>query len=299
MTRLDKFLAAELPNYSRSFLVKCRLCVNGAEKKPAARVRANDKIEVAVPPLKVLKIQPEKIPLDVVFEDTTILILNKPTGMVVHPTDRGGHVSGTLVNALLAHFRQSALAAEDGVRGDRAGLVHRLDRDTSGVIVIAKTAAARTELSRQFADREVRKTYLALVAGRIRSDRGRIEASLGRHPRDRTRQRVSLAADARKATTDFEVVERFKDVTLVRVHPLTGRTHQIRVHFASLQHPVVGDPLYGTKKINAAILTRLFLHAEKIGFTHPATKKLVEFSAPLPPDLAAVLEKVKKANIRR
>ncbi|MFH1375593.1 MAG: RluA family pseudouridine synthase [Patescibacteria group bacterium] len=306
--RLDKFLVQKLPQYSRSFLTKCKLRVNGEVKKPSVQISAGDQIKVAVPALKDLEIKPEKIPLKIIHEDSEILVLDKASGMVVHPTDHGGHVSGTLVNALLHHCKD--LPGAEG----RPGLVHRLDRDTSGVMVVAKTEGAKKSLTKQFADRKVEKTYLALVAGRFKDREGlaprslltaealakavgvggRIEAPIGRDQRDRTKRKVSTAGDAREATTEFKVREEFGELSLLEVKLLTGRTHQIRVHFLSIKHPVIGDPLYGSKKINTKTKSpRLFLHAWKLAFAHPQTGKRVEFESELPAELEEFLKKLR------
>ena len=288
-TRLDKFLAAELPQYSRSFLAKCELLVNGKTKKPSASVKAGDLIEVKVPPLKTLKVEPEKIPLKILHEDAEILVIEKPSGMVIHPSDHGGNVSGTLVNALLFHLGKSATEEM------RPGIVHRLDKETSGVMVVAKTEAAKKFLTKEFAERRVEKFYLALVVGRLKTEKGRIEAPLGRDSRDPTRRRVSTASDSREAITEFEVLENFADATLVRVKLLTGRTHQIRVHFQSLGHPIVGDATYASKKQRATFAApRMFLHAAELKFRHPETKKLVEFEAELPEELRNFLKSLEQ-----
>ena len=282
--RLDKFLSRVLPNYSRSFLVKCQLKINSKPAKPSAKVFADAKIEVIVPPLRELKIEAEKIPLQIIFEDSSILIVNKPTGMVVHPTDHGGHVTGTLVNALLARAKNWP--------GEklRPGLVHRLDRETSGLLVVAKTELAKKNLTQQFSNRQIEKIYLALVFGKIKNKHGRIEAPIGRDPTDHTKRKISQAADAREAITEFEVMGYFDNTTLVRVKLLTGRTHQIRVHFAALGHPIIGDTRYGFRKKRTTISTsRMFLHATKLGFNHPLTAKHVEFESSLPQDLKKVL----------
>lgn len=307
--RLDKFLTKELPNYSRSFLAKCKLKVNGKVVKASQKVKPGDKIEVAVPPLKELEINAEKIPLDVIYEDEDILVINKPAGMVVHPTDHGGHVTGTLVNALLHYLGKSGKSPpaplfQGGSQKDlRPGLVHRIDRDTSGLLVVAKTEEAKSSLTKQFADRKVEKIYLTLVIGNLRNAKGRIDAPIGRDPADRTRRKVHAGSGSREAITEFEVVERFKIATLVQVKLLTGRTHQIRVHFNSLNHPVVGDSTYGFKGANDQInsclpagrLLRLFLHAAKLSFTHPKTGEWVEFESELPDDLKDILEKLREA----
>lgn len=288
-TRLDKFLAKELPQFSRSFLAKCNLLINSKKAKPAQKISAGDLVEIKIPPLKTLKIEPENIPLEILFEDSEILVVAKASGMVVHPTDHGGHVVGTLVNALLFHLKKKA--TEDR----RPGLVHRLDRETSGCLVVAKTDSAKTFLGKEFADRNVEKYYFALVSGRLKTEAGRIEAPLGRHPGDPTRRRVSTAKDAREAITEFEVVEHFENATLLRIKLLTGRTHQIRVHFQSLGHAIVGDELYGSKKVNANFAApRMFLHAADLKFRHPETKKFVDFHAPLPDDLKKFLKSLRK-----
>lgn len=284
--RLDKFLARELPQYSRSFLTKCKLLVNGEEMKQAKKLQAGDSIEVKVPALKSLEIQPENIPLQILHEDSEILVVNKPAGMVTHPTDFGGNVTGTLVNALLYHCRDLDLPGEKF----RPGLVHRLDKDTSGVMVIAKTEAAKASLTKQFSNREVEKIYLALLIGNLKTEKGRIEAPIGRDLADRKRRVVSREADAREAITEFEIEEKFYDATLVKVKLLTGRTHQIRVHFTSIGYPVVGDKTYGFHKTNLSLKPpRMFLHAYKLAFTHPKTGEKVSFSAPLPGELSEYL----------
>lgn len=289
--RLDKFLSGVLPQYSRSFLAgKCRLSVNDIVARPSKIVTVNDQIQVAVPALKDLKIKPEKIPLKIIYEDADLIVIDKPAGMVVHPTDHGGHVTGTLVNALLFHCGKKLTVAAK----ERPGIVHRLDRDTSGLIVAAKTEKAKAGLTSQFADRKVKKIYLALVSGNIKDERGRIEAPIGRKVTDRTRRTVRTGSDAKEAVTEFEVVERFGTATLLKVRILTGRTHQIRVHFVSLGHPVVGDTTYGYKKSNLKFnCPRQFLHANFLTFMHPVKNKQVEFESPLPADLSRVLNQLR------
>ena len=306
--RLDKFLADKLPTYSRVFLTKeCHLSAGGVPAKPSHRVLAHEAVQVGVPPLKELSIKPEKIPLEILHEDADVLVIVKPAGMVVHPTDHGGHVTGTLVNALLHHLGNKSVDALVAARTPqknlsstntqkltdlRPGLVHRLDRDTSGVMVIAKTDLAKASLMKQFADRTVEKLYLALVVGRLPTNEGRIDAPIGRDDTDRTRRSVSTSADAREAVTEFVVLQRFTDATLVHVKILTGRTHQIRVHLSSIQHPIAGDTTYGSHKSNLKFtnLTRQFLHAERLTFTHPKTGARLTFQSPPPPDLVKTLE---------
>jgi 23S rRNA pseudouridine1911/1915/1917 synthase len=288
-TRLDKFLASELPQYSRSFLAKCELLVNSKSAKASAQVAAGDLVEVKVPALKELKIEAENIPLKILHEDTEILIVEKPSGMVTHPTDHGGNVTGTLVNALM--YKNKKLPGEK----NRAGLVHRLDKETSGVMVTAKTEEARANLSKQFEKREVQKTYLALVVGRLKNKEGRIEAPIGRDARNHLRRKISTSANAREAITEFRVIEDFTNASLIQVNLLTGRTHQIRVHFNSIQHPVVGDELYGFKGMNTKFKSpRMFLHAWKLQITHPKTGERMEFESELPKELEGVLEKLRK-----
>jgi len=295
--RLDVFLAAELPQYSREFLKKCRLKINEEQVKPNKKVVAGDRVWVGVPALKSLVIEPEDIPLEVIFEDDDILVINKAAGMVVHPTDHGGHVTGTLVNAVLHHLQIPA--SEDR----RPGLVHRLDKDTSGLMVIAKTEEAKAHLTEQFSTRTVSKTYTALVAGAMADDSGRIEAPIGRGAVDRTRREISTRPDAREAITEFDVVERFVvstgpkigAATLVNVRILTGRTHQIRVHMTSLGHPVVGDVMYGHKKMNATFGDpRQLLHASELALRHPATGEEMTFTAPLPADFEKALAELRE-----
>ncbi|MCF7846443.1 MAG: RluA family pseudouridine synthase [Candidatus Peribacteraceae bacterium] len=306
--RLDKFLAQELPQFSRSFLAKCVLLVNSKKAKPAQKVSAGDLVELKVPPLKDLKIEPEKIPLKIIFEDSEVLVIDKPSGMVVHPTDHGGHVSGTLVNAVLFYLGESPRSAKlrDAKKpllrtplyergAFRWGIVHRLDRETSGCLVVAKTESAKTFLAKEFSERRVEKFYLALLAGRLKTPKGRIDSPLGRSASDRTRRTISTAADAREAITEFEVLESFAEATLVRVKILTGRTHQIRVHFQALGHPVVGDTTYSSKKVQEKLAApRMFLHAAELKFHHPKTKKLVAVEAPLPEELKKYLSTLKR-----
>jgi len=288
-TRLDKFLVKKLPQFSRSFLARCELLVNSKFAKPAQKIFVGDLVEIKIPPLKSLKIEPEKIPLAIIFEDSEILVVDKKSGMVVHPTDHGGHVSGTLVNALLFHLKKSA---SDELR---PGIVHRLDRGTSGCLVIAKTDSAKTFLGKEFAERHVHKKYLALVAGNFKIPSGRIDAPLGRAPSDRTRRQISTAGGSREALTEFDVIENLTGCAFLAVKILTGRTHQIRVHLTALGHPILGDDLYGSRKLNARFAPpRMFLHAAELQFHHPKTKKLVEFFAPLPDDLEKFLKNLKR-----
>lgn len=285
--RLDKFLIAQRPELSRSFLQTLiaagNIRVNQATRKANYTVKPGDTVTLEIPAPAPSTAQAEDIPLDILFEDDALLVINKPAGMVVHPAV--GHASGTLVNAVLAHD-------PDIVTGnkERAGIVHRLDRDTSGVMLVAKTDFALRELQRQFADREVHKTYLALVHGVVKTPQGRIDAPLGRDPHDRKRMAIISGQNAREAITVFYVLAHSERYTLLQIEPETGRTHQIRVHLAFLKHPVVGDELYNKKK-NDLGLTRQFLHARRITFTHPVSHEPMTCTAPLPPDLLLALER--------
>jgi len=251
-------------------------------RKSNYRVSVGETISVQVPPPQPTTAHGEAIPLAIVYEDDALLVVNKPAGMVVHPA--AGHATGTLVNAVLGH-------APDLVVGNagRPGIVHRLDRDTSGLIIIAKQDDALRKLQHQFATRTVHKTYLALVDGNVSVVQGQIEASLGRDPKDRKKFAVVTLPGAREAVTVFRVVESLSDYTLLQVEPQTGRTHQIRVHLAFIHHPVVGDEVYGRTRRNALGLERQFLHAWRIAFEHPVTGARLELTAPLPADLAVAL----------
>jgi 23S rRNA pseudouridine1911/1915/1917 synthase len=290
--RLDKFLADRVPDLSRSAVQKLigsgRVTVDGEIAKPSHKVRPGEDIVLLLPAEESAELLPEAIPLDIVFEDQELLVVNKPAGMVVHPAP--GHPGGTLVNAVLAHCPE--LAAGDG---DRPGIVHRLDRDTSGLILIAKSERSRRALQRQFKERQVHKAYLALLDGHLQPAWGRIEAPVGRDPHHR--QRMTVLAGGREAATEYHVLEQFAhsvgpaagDYTLIEAQPITGRTHQIRVHFASIGHPVVGDGVYGRRRASLPV-PRQFLHARHLGFRHPSTGQRLELSAPLPQELEAVME---------
>ena len=289
--RLDRFLADRLPDLSRvqvQRLIKTGLAtVNDQPVKPAYRVEPGDRIVVRVPEASEPVIRPEPIPLQIVYEDEYLLAVDKPAGMVVHPA--AGHSSGTLVNALLAYCPQ--VADVGGV--DRAGIVHRLDKDTSGVLLVAKDSETHAALQRQFKHRQVRKTYLALVEGRIYPKEGIVEAPVGRD--QRARKRMAVTRTGRPAVTQYRAVEYFRDHTLLQVRPHTGRTHQVRVHLAWLGYPIVGDRVYGRRR-QPLLPHRHFLHAQELVFTHPATKEKVTLTAPLPPDLKAVLVRLREGK---
>ncbi|HQE92272.1 MAG TPA: RluA family pseudouridine synthase [Anaerolineae bacterium] len=287
--RLDSFVAAALPDLSRTAVQRLidagQVCVNDRPTRAAYKVRVGDAIAVHVPPPAPAAIVPEVLPLDILYEDADILVVNKAAGMVVHPG--AGNFSGTLVNALLAHS-----ADFQGVGGAlRPGIVHRLDKDTSGVLVVAKHDRAIHALQRQFQTGEVHKIYLALVIGHVEPAEGMIDAPIGRHRLQR--QRMAVVADGKPARTRWRVRRRYRDddhrvYTLLDVRLLTGRTHQIRVHFSWLGYPIVGDTVYGPAR-SPLPAPRQFLHARLLTLLHPTTGEKMVFFAPLPDDLKVVL----------
>jgi 23S rRNA pseudouridine1911/1915/1917 synthase len=293
--RLDNFLTALLPDQSRSHIQ--RLIKDARVTGPSSSLRASTPVRVGQvyaieipPPVEALP-APEALPIRIIYEDEHLVVLDKPAGMVVHPA--AGHSSGTLVNALLHHVKDLS-----GIGGElRPGIVHRLDRGTSGVMVVAKNDRAHQELSRQFSDREVEKEYIALVWGVVQAGR-RIDAAIGRDPADR--QKMSTRASrARHAVTRVTMARHYKGVSLLKVAIATGRTHQIRVHLSAIGHPIVGDPTYGGLHRRTAAhlrsvqrLERPFLHAARLAFTHPADGRRLEFDSPLPLDLQAVLDDI-------
>jgi 23S rRNA pseudouridine1911/1915/1917 synthase len=285
--RLDKFLVSQLPDYTRSRLQNLIrdgfVEVNGkAITKTGATVEAGQQVNLRVPPPEPTQLIPEQIPLDVVFENQDLMVINKPAGMVVHPAI--GHWTGTLVHAALAHAPEM-----EGINGEqRPGVVHRLDKETSGLIVLAKNDAAHHWLQNQFRLRKVQKIYMALVDGVPPTPVGRIDAPIGRDPSHRKRMAIVPAEKGRDAITDYQTVESFDRHTLIEAHPLTGRTHQIRLHMAFLQCPIVGDTLYGHRKPSLPI-DRHFLHAYRLTIEIPGEKLARTFEAPLPPELIAIL----------
>ena len=293
--RLDAYLASQINGWSRARLQRLieaeDVLVNGKPAKPSYKLHENDELEVELSAPATTSFTPEPIPIDIIFEDETLVVVNKPAGLVVHPA--AGLQSGTLANALAYHFQQ----LPDSGAGVRPGIVHRLDRDTSGLLVVAKTEAALEHLSDQFRDRTVFKSYVALVHGRVNAESGTIDQPLARDLSNRTR--MAVVRGGRSALSLFRVRQRFDRFTLLDVELKTGRTHQIRVHLAWLRNPVVGDETYGGGRDNTIQDARLrahvrnlgrhFLHAEKLAFTHPETGERVEFSSPLPPELTALL----------
>jgi 23S rRNA pseudouridine1911/1915/1917 synthase len=300
--RLDAFLASQIAGWSRARLQRLieseDVLVNGKPGKPSYKIRENDELEVELIAPATTSFTPEPIPIEIVYEDDTLVVVNKPAGLVVHPA--AGIHSGTLANALAHHFQQLPNAASV-----RPGIVHRLDRDTSGLLVVAKTEAALENLSDQFRARTVYKSYAALVHGRVTSDSGRIDQPLARDPSNRTR--MAVVRGGRSALSLYRVNRHFHRFTLLDVELKTGRTHQIRVHLAWFKHPVVGDETYGlgrdntvqNPKLKAQIrnLRRHFLHAEKLAFAHPATGERVLFHSPLPPELADLLSEIENADV--
>ncbi len=292
--RLDKVIRDRVSGLSRTkgqrLIETERVTVNGDPRKPAYRVERGDHITVRLPsPESACSVEPEPIPLDIIYEDQHLLVLNKPAGMVVHPAP--GHPNGTLVNALLAHYPPIAQVGPI----ERAGVVHRLDKETSGVLVVAKEKTTLEGLQEQFRNREIEKTYLALVHRRIRPSEGIIEVPIGRHPRHR--QRMAARAEGKYARTQYHAVRFFRNHTLLELHPYTGRTHQIRVHLSWLGYPVVGDPVYGRRR-QQLLEDRHFLHAHRIRFVHPASGKKLAFEAPLTKELKHVLDRLSPSTPR-
>ncbi|MDQ3197573.1 MAG: RluA family pseudouridine synthase [Verrucomicrobiota bacterium] len=281
--RLDRYLAAALPQFSRSRLQNLirsgDVQLRGQAARTRETVRTGDVVRLTEPPLEEIEAQAEEIPLEILFEDADLLVLNKPPGLVVHPG--AGNPTHTLVNALLHHCTSLS-----GIGGkQRPGIVHRLDKETSGCLLVAKNDAAHQELSRQFAAREVKKIYLALVAGTLKKPRGTIEAAIGRHPVQRKKMAINQTR-GRLAKTDYRVLQTGGGVSLLECAIHSGRTHQIRVHLQHLGHPVLGDALYGKK----ATAPRQMLHAWKLGFTHPQARERLFLEAPIPEDFRELQE---------
>jgi 23S rRNA pseudouridine1911/1915/1917 synthase len=301
-TRLDAYLAENVPGWSRARLQRLiedeDVLVNGKTAKSSHKLRGNDEIEVELTTSPTTSFVPENIPIEIVYEDSDLVVVNKPAGLVVHPA--AGTTSGTLANALAWHFQQ--LSAQAGAI--RPGIVHRLDKGTSGLMVVAKNEESHEQLADQFREREVFKSYVALVHGVVDADTGRIDQPIARDPRNRTR--MAVVRGGRAALSLYRVRRRYNRFTLLDVEIKTGRTHQIRVHLAWLKHPVVGDVVYGAGRDKTAVdarqraairkLGRQFLHAEQLGFRHPRTNQAVRFSAPLSGELASVLQDIEETK---
>jgi 23S rRNA pseudouridine1911/1915/1917 synthase len=296
--RLDQFLSEIDLNLSRSqaknLIQKHHILLNQKPTKASAHVKAGDRVSGSLPEPEPLSLKPESLPLSILYEDPSIIVIDKPPGMVIHPAY--GNPSGTLVNALLYHCKD--LAGINGVL--RPGIVHRLDKDTSGVIVVAKDDEAFHHLTKQFKNRTVKKVYSAIVYGRVSQDEGLIDSAIGRHPSERKRMSTRTKR-GREAITHWKKVEEFDGCTLLEIFPQTGRTHQIRVHLSSIGHPVLGDPLYGRKGRPGTIhnpilkecvkrMNRQALHAQRLEFTHPRSGERIQFISPIPQDMKEALE---------
>jgi 23S rRNA pseudouridine1911/1915/1917 synthase len=284
-TRLDRFVVEKCPELSRTHAQKLItggfITVNGHPARASLKLGSGDRVDIVIPSQPPPHLAPEAIPLDIVYEDKDLLVVDKPAGLAVHPAP--GHTSHTLVNAVLGYLPGLA-EADDSLR---PGIVHRLDKDTSGLIIVAKNRSAHENLADQFKSRAVAKSYLVLVRGKLEPETGVIEAAIGRDPRNR--QRMAVVDKGRQARTKYRVVKYLGRYTLLKISPETGRTHQIRVHLAAIGFPVVGDATYG---VTSPHLSRQFLHASKIGFRLPSTGEYVEFESSLPEDLQKALKEI-------
>jgi len=268
--------------WSQKLIEEGMVTVNGRSAKASQKLSAGDRVTAKIPQPSPITLDAEDIPVKVIYEDSDLIVVDKPAGLLVHPA--AGQYTGTLVNALLAHCPDLG-----GVAGSlRPGIVHRLDRDTSGLMVVAKNDAAQMSLSRQIKERTVAKAYLALVAGSLSPEHGAVEAPVGRHPKDR--KRMAVVEGGREARTEYRVIEYFADCTYLEALPETGRTHQIRVHFSAIGHPVIGDRVYGRK---STLVGRQFLHSHRLGFELPSTANPVEFTSELPEDLEQALSRLR------
>lgn len=289
-TRLDKFVAENITDISRSRVKELiedeHILVNGKLEKVSYKVSAGDQIEVEIPAKKPLDLEPENLNLDIVYEDDDVIVVNKPQGMVVHPA--AGHPDHTLVNGLLYHTRDLAQSPE----GFRPGIVHRIDKDTSGLLMVAKNDQARESLEKQLATKTNKREYLAIVHGNFKNQSGLINAPIGRNPNNRKQMAVNPRGKA--AVTHFRVLEQFSNYSLVKCVLETGRTHQIRVHMKYIGHPLAGDPLYGPKKTLPG--HGQFLHAAVLGFYQPKTDEWLEFTVPVPPIFQQTLDKLRQQN---
>ncbi len=284
--RLDKYVCQKHPELSRTRAQKLiadgYITVNDHVAKAGLKLNIGDRLRVVIPPTPPSPLMPEAIPLNIIYEDDDLLVVDKPAGLTVHPAP--GHLSHTLVNAILSHFPNLADVSDSL----RPGIVHRLDKDTSGVMLVAKNSVAQADLAEQFKAHSVAKAYLVLVKGHLTPENGIIEAPMGRDPRNR--KRMAVVADGRDARTEYRVIKYIGDYTLLEVMPQTGRTHQIRVHLSAIGFPVVGDKVYGVK---SAFLSRQFMHACLLGFKLPSSGEYVEFKSELPPDLAQALKDIR------
>ena len=302
--RLDVFLVNREPNLSRSAIQRLittgRVRINGQIVKSSQKIKPGDMIAFDIPKAEPLQLKGEPIPLEVLYEDDALLVLNKPAGLVVHPAP--GHWSGTLVNALLHHFQTSGGSVSTVGGKERPGLVHRLDKDTSGVMVIAKTDETHRGLAAQFKLHTIVRVYEALIWGVPKKGHGLIELAIGRDTKER-KKFSARTSNPKDSITEYKVDRRFGKVAAhVLLYPRTGRTHQLRVHLTSLGHPILGDPTYGGNKVTAlddGEVPRVMLHARTLGFMHPVTKQTVEFSMPLPPDMEEVVNRLAALTVRK
>lgn len=297
--RLDKYLAKQCEDLSRSYIQKLlkegHVLVNGLPAKSSYRLTAQDEISFLVPDAIVPEILPEDIPLDIVYEDQDVILVNKPKGMVVHPA--AGHYSGTLVNALMYHCRDS-LSGINGVM--RPGIVHRIDKDTSGLLIVCKNDGAHACIAEQLKAHSITRRYQAIVHGRFQEETGTINAPIGRNPNDRMKMAVNRT-NGKEAVTHYKVLKQWERFTLVECRLETGRTHQIRVHMSHQNHPLLGDYVYGPDsnpmKCMGVMLSGQALHAQVFGFIHPSTKAYMEFEAPLPEYFASIVERLDESSI--
>jgi 23S rRNA pseudouridine1911/1915/1917 synthase len=290
--RLDVFLQKEL-NFTRSNVKKLiengNVRVNGNKVKPAKLIKIDETIEIDEIKKQESSVLPEKIPLDIVYEDDGLIVINKPAGMITHPAPTSKIYSGTLVNALLNHTNElSNIGAPF-----RPGIVHRLDKDTSGLLIVAKNDFTHLALTKQLKDKTLHRIYIVVVKGEFKENQGEVNAPVGRHPKDRKKQAVTLKG-SKKALTYYKVLERFNGYTLLEAKLSTGRTHQIRVHMSYIKHPVIGDNVYGSKKEQNIPINRQALHSQKISFVHPKTQKLLEFESKIPDDINKLISYLKK-----
>lgn len=289
--RIDRCLAEQFPEHSRSYLQKLLkdqlVSVNGKVVKANYRVQPGDRVEISFPEMRDPDILPQELPLDILYEDECLLVINKPKNMVVHPS--AGHYEGTLVNAVLAHC-QGNLSGINGVL--RPGIVHRIDKDTTGALLVCKDDNTHRDLAEQLKKHSIRRRYRALVWGNLREEEGTVDAPIGRHPIDRKKMAINYK-NGKEAVTHYRVLERFGNATYIECRLETGRTHQIRVHMSSIGHPLLGDQVYGSGK-NPWGLQGQALHAMILGFVHPRTGEYMEFQAPLPEYFLRLLEKLRK-----
>ncbi len=289
--RIDRYLAERCPDFSRSYLQKLlkeqAVSVNGKAVKANYKVQSRDRIILEIPEAEKADILPEDIPLDILYEDDYLLVVNKPKGMVVHPS--AGHMEGTLVNAVMAHCGDH-LSGINGVL--RPGIVHRIDKDTTGALLVCKDDAVHRDLAEQLKEHSIKRRYRAVVWGNLKEDQGTVEGPIGRHPIDRKKMAVNYK-NGKDAVTHYQVLERFGQYTYIECRLETGRTHQIRVHMASIGHPLLGDSVYGPSK-NPWKLQGQTLHAMVLGFRHPVTGEYMEFTAPLPEYFSELLDKLRK-----